>query len=411
VSAAGSDSFTVDSFSVQLGPSSVMDVQGTADGAGYRFFARGLVPLERAVALGKVAGLAGDAPVFNASAIVDFNIAGAWNDPARARGTARMQNLTAWIPGVKNRLVLTQADAQLTDSSLVVSHINGEFEHSLVAFTGSAEKPWECGNQPCTLGFDLHSAKLAVADLRELIGLNDNAKGWLPFLTSSSAKLPAFRAKGKLSADEFTLARIPLQKFSGQLEFADNKLVLTEGTAKLAGGGIEGEWRADWSGSQPRFTSTGTLTGVDLGRLGPAEEEQTTGVMASWLSGHAQVKYAIKFEGKTPQEMFSSASGRAEFSVNGGDSRALALQADKPLRYQSAQGVAELEKSTLNILPSKIKSENRIYDVSGKVSLGERRADLKVSSGGSRWDVTGALDNPQVAPHPLTAQTTSAHRQ
>src|SRR5262249_10291325 len=41
-SAAGSNSFTVDSFSVQLGPSSVMDVQGTFDRAGYRFFARGL---------------------------------------------------------------------------------------------------------------------------------------------------------------------------------------------------------------------------------------------------------------------------------------------------------------------------------------------------------------------------------
>ena len=412
VVAAHPDSFTLDSFSVQLGPSTALDVQGTMDGAGYRLLARGMVPLERLLVLAKLVGLSDEVPNFSASAVVDLNLAGAWGDAAlaRVRGTAHIQNLAAWIPGVKNRLVLTQAEAQLTESSLLLKHINGQFEHSPVAFTGSVENPWDCPKPtPCALEFDLHADKLDVADVNVLLGLTD--KGWsLPFF-SSSGKLPDFRAKGTLSADELTLAHVPLEKFAARLEFGGNTLVISHAAANLGGGSIEGEWRADWSAAQPRFSSAGTLTSVDLDRLNAGEEDHGLELMSSWLTGRAQAKYSLQYEGKTPQEMFANASGRADFIVTGGESHALLLQGAKPLRFQTVEGVAELGKETLNILPSKIKAENRTYEIKGKVTLTDGQANLQVIGSGSRWDITGALDKPLIAAQPMTAQTTSAHPQ
>lgn len=406
------DSFTIDSFSVQLGSSSALDIQGSADGAGYQVSARGLVPLERLLMLGRLAGLSTAVPNFTASAVVDLKVAGSWGDTASppVRGTARIQNLTAWIPGLKNRLVLTQAEAQLTDTALVLNHVTGQFEQSPVAFSGSIERPWECEKtSPCVLGFDLHADKLVVADLSGVMGLNE--KSWsLPFF-SRSGKLPDFRARGTFSADELILAHLGLEKLAARLELGDNKLLMNNLTARLGGGSVEGDWEADWSGSQPRFECSGVLNGVDLERVGDSEEQPSFDLMTSWLTGKAQAKYALRFEGKTSEEILANTSGRVEFTVIAGDSRALLLQSSKPLKFQNFQGVAEVGKQTLTVLPSKIKTESRIYEISGKVSLADRRADLKISSAGSRWDVTGALDSPRVVTQPMTAQTTSAQRQ
>jgi uncharacterized protein involved in outer membrane biogenesis len=405
------DSFTFEPFSVQLGSSTVLDLQGALDAAGYRLSGRGMVPLERLLALGKTAGLSGEPPALSASAVVDLNLAGAWGDAtvSRVHGTAHIQNLTAWISGIKNRLVLTEAEAQLTDSALVLSNINGQFEHSPVAFTGSVKKPWDCGAAPCVLDFDLSSDKLAVADLSALTGLSD--KGWnLPFF-SSSGKMPDFRARGNFSAAELTVAHLAFEKFIAHIDLGDHALTVSNAAARLGGGAIEGDWQADWSGTQPRFTSTGTLAAVDLERLGGSAAAQNFELLCSWLTGKAQASYSLHFEGKASQDMFMNASGRAEFNITGGDSRRLLLQAAKPLKFQSLQGVAELNKETLTILPSKIKAENRIYEISGKVALADRQANLKVSNGGSRWEVTGTLDQPRIAAEPMAAEAASAHRQ
>src|SRR5262249_7140936 len=110
------DSLTIDSFSIQLGPSTTLEVHGNLDGANYWITTKRLLVLERLLVLGKVAGFQTPAANFNASAIVDLNISGPWANftPPRVRGTAHIQNLTAWLSGVKDRLLLRQADAQLT---------------------------------------------------------------------------------------------------------------------------------------------------------------------------------------------------------------------------------------------------------------------------------------------------------
>ncbi len=399
---------TIDAFSVQMGPSTTLELQGNLDSAGYFASAKGMVPMERLLAFGRATGFTSQAGSASASAQVDFNISGVWAGfpPAKLHGTAHLQNLTAWIPGIKDRLLLSEADAQLTDTAFQLNRITGQFEHSPVAFTGSVSSPLNCaGDAACPLEFDLHFDTLAIADAADLLGFSD--KGWtLPFISGSENKLPEFRAAGKLAVDELKVADMPLEKFAAHAEIGDHTLALSHIAAKLGGGTTQGEWKVDWSGSPTHFVGTGSLDSVALDRVGPLDT--VPGQVAQWISGKGQLSYNVRFDGKAPADLLSSAAGRIEFQVSNGSSKMLMLEGGRPLRFQTLQGALEIDKQSLKILPSKFKAENRIYVSSGTISLANKQAKLKVSTSGTEWEVNGALEKPQITPQPLTAQAAPA---
>jgi AsmA protein len=402
------DSLTIDAFSVQVGLSTALEVQGYVDGAGYHITAKGLVPLERLLLLGKAAGFPSELSNFNASAMVDLNVTGAWANsaPARLRGSAHLQNLAAWIPGIRDRLVLSQADAQLTDTGLSLNHITGQFEHSPVAFEGTVTRAWSCPATPCLFEFDLHAGSLAVGDVADLVG--SAGKTWnLPFLSASSSDLPTFRAHGTFSADHLVVAHLPLEKFTTSLEVGDRELRANHVSARLAGGNVEGEWRSDWTGSTTRYIASGKLTGVILDQLTAPTGAPSLELLTAWLTGKADVNYSLRCEGRNEQELTASAAGQLEFSVANGSSRSLQLEASRPLKFQSVQGDLQVEKQVLKVLPSKFRAEKRIYEVSGTITLVDRRVRLKVTNGGSQWEVTGPVDSPQISPQPMTAQSST----
>src|SRR5262249_25660395 len=323
--------------------------------------------------------------------------------PGNLHGTARLQNLAAWIPGIKDRLLLSEAEAQITDATLTLNHVTGQFEHSPIAFTGSVAGPLNCSAESaCPLEFDLHFENLAVADVATVLGFSD--KGWnLPFISGSDNKLPDFRAAGTLAVGELKVAEIPLEKFAARVEVGDHALTLNHMAAKVAGGSTQGEWKVDWSGSQPRYIGSGSLEGAALDRVGPLDTP--AGQIAQWISGRGQISYNVRFEGKSPADMLSSTGGRVEFQVSNGNSRIMALESGRPLRFQAAQGALEIDKQSLKILPSKFKAENRIYIASGNISLANKQAKVKVTAGGNQqWEITGALEKPQITPQPMTAQ-------
>src|SRR5262249_42837794 len=204
---------TFDAFSVQMG-ATTLELQGNLDSVGYFASAKGMVPMERLLAFGRATGFPSNLGNATASAQVDFSIAGAWANPvpAKLQGTARLQNLAAWIPGIKDRLLLSEAEAQITDATLTLNHVTGQFEHSPIGFTGSVASPLNCpGDSACPLEFDLHFDNLAVADVATVLGFSD--KGWnLPFISGSENKLPDFRATGTVPVGQLTVAEIPLHK-------------------------------------------------------------------------------------------------------------------------------------------------------------------------------------------------------
>jgi hypothetical protein len=404
-----SGSLTVDAFSVQMGPSTTLEVQGSLDSNGYFVSAKGMVPMERLLAFGRATGFHSQIANTTASALVDLNVSGPWANftAPKLRGTAHLQNLAAWIPGLKDRLVMQEADAQITDTALVLSKINGQFEHSPIAFTGLISSPLICtGSAPCPLQFDLHLDSLALPDVAKLMGFTD--KGWnLPFFPGSDNKLPEFRAAGSVSVGELNIADIPLEKFAAHVEVGDHALTINRMAARIGGGTTQGEWKIDWSGSQPRYTGSGSMESVTLERVSP--QNTVAGHIAQWIGGRAQVSYATHFEGDTPQEMSASTGGRVEFQVSNGTSKMLALDAGRPLRFNGAQGALEIDRQVIKVLPSKFKAENRIYLMSGTISLANKQAKLKVSTSGTQWEITGALERPEITPQPLTAQAAPAH--
>jgi hypothetical protein len=404
-----SGSLTVDAFSVQMGPSTTLEVQGSLDSNGYFVSAKGMVPMERLLAFGRATGFHSQIANTTASALVDLNVSGPWANftAPKLRGTAHLQNLAAWIPGLKDRLVMQEADAQITDTALVLSKINGQFEHSPIAFTGLISSPLICtGSAPCPLQFDLHLDSLALPDVAKLMGFTD--KGWnLPFFSGSDNKLPEFRAAGSVSVGELNIADIPLEKFAAHVEVGDHALTINRMAARIGGGTTQGEWKIDWSGSQPRYTGSGSMESVTLERVSP--QNTVAGHIAQWIGGRAQVSYATHFEGDTPQEMSASTGGRVEFQVSNGTSKMLALDAGRPLRFNGAQGALEIDRQVIKVLPSKFKAENRIYLMSGTISLANKQAKLKVSTSGTQWEITGALERPEITPQPLTAQAAPAH--
>jgi hypothetical protein len=402
-------SLTVDAFSVQMGPSTTLEVQGSLDSKGYFVSAKGMVPMERLLAFGRATGFHSQIANTTASALVDLNVSGPWANftAPKLHGTAHLQNLASWIPGMKDRLVMSEADAQITDTALVLSKINGQFEHIPAAFTGSVSSPLNCaGNAPCPLHFDLHLDSLAISDLANLMGFTN--KGWsLPFFSGSDNQLPDFRAEGTLAVGELNIADVPLEKFAAHVELGDHTLTVNRVAARIGGGTTQGEWKIDWSGSEPRYSGSGSLEGVVLERVSP--QNTVAGQVAQWIAGRAQVSYSTHFEGKTPQEMSTSAGGRVEFEVSNGTSRALALDAGRPLRFNSAQGALEIDKQAIKILPSKFRAENRIYQLSGTISLADKQAKLKVNTSGTQWEINGSLEKPEITPQPLTAQAAPAH--
>jgi hypothetical protein len=403
------NALTIDSFAVQLGPSAALQVQGNLNGKGYWMGAKGMVPLERLLALGRASGFESQIANTTASAQVDLNISGPWSNfaPPKPHGTAHLQNVATWISGLKDRMVFTEADAQLTDAAVTLTHITGQFEHSPIVFTGSVVAPTTCAENACPIQFDLHLDALNLADAAGVLGFGD--KSWtLPFLSSSGSKLPDFRAAGTLSIGELRLATIPLEKFTARVEMADHALLISRAAAKIGGGATTGDWKIDWSAATPRYTGAGKVDAVSAERIA-APQDSFSGLVASWISGKTDLKYSAHFEGRTAAEMLASAETRVDFTVTNGSSRALLLEASRPLKFQNAQGAVELDRGTFKVLPSKFKAENRIYVMSGTVSLANKQAKLKMSNNGSQWEITGAMDKPQIVAQPITAQAAPAH--
>ncbi len=211
-----------------------------------------------------------------------------------------------------------------------------------------------------------------------------------------------------MSIGKLTLAEIPLEKFTAHVEMGDHSLLVNRATAKIAGGSAEGDWKIDWTGSTPRYNGAGKLDAVFTERLA-ASPDSFAAVLASWISGKTDLKYSTHFEGKTPAEMLASAGSHVEFTVTNGSSRALLLEAAKPLKFQNAQVAMELDHAVLKVLPSKFKTESRIYVMSGTISLANSEAKLKLNNNGSQWEITGAVDKPQIVAQPITAQAAPAH--
>lgn len=396
----GARSLIFDPFSIQMGNAASFQARGTFRAQDYLVAITGTAPLDRAVALARVGGFR--SRVTNAAGLVtlDVGIHGVWANfaPTQVTGTAHLENVTARITGVKERLLLQTGDVHFSDSEAVLI-ATIQFEHSPIQLAGSFISTLNCTSElGCPLQFDLRGDSLAIADVHNLLDLQE--PGWrLPF-TSSSTQLPDFRATGTLSLGNLTIGALPMEKFIAHLDFAEHSLAISNIHTGIADGSMQGEWKIDWSNSPPRYSGTGTLVGVSLDSI-PFPD---SAVLGSWISGKTNLKYSLDMAGAEGSELLASVKGHAEFTVTNGVSRALTLELAKPTRFQTLQGRCEINREVLELLASKLKAENRIYEISGTISLASQQANLKVRNSATQWQITGTLEKPAVVAQRLTAQ-------
>jgi hypothetical protein len=172
---------------------------------------------------------------------------------------------------------------------------------------------------------------------------------------------------------------------------------------------VQGDWRMDWTASPVRYISTGTISGVSIEHV--TLPESASSLLASWISGKTNVRYSLDFTGNSGPEMLANARAKADFTVANGLSRALMLEPAKPTRFQGFDGKCEINHEVLELREGKFKAENRIYEMSGTISLADKQTKLKVSNSATQWEITGALDKPKVASQRLTVQQISANNQ
>jgi AsmA protein len=398
------DGIAVNSFTIQLGKTGAAQAQGNLTATGYAFTAKGTAPLVRVLDLGRAVGFPSHIVASSGSTDFDLTMSGAWANfaPASLGGAAKVRDVEAVVPGFKSHLLLSAANAQFTDAGITLTRIAAQFQHSEVAFTGAVSKPLNCeASQPCAMQFDVFADRLSTDDLASLLG--SGGKWNLP-LFSSSSKLPEFRAAGTLRFDTLKIGRVPFQEFSAHAEVGAGIVALSQMSARIGDGTTEGNWRIDWNASPLRYSGSGTLTGV-------SPEHLEMPLLTSWITGKSNVKYTLNLAGNDGAQILRSASGQVEFAVNNGVSQALTLDASRPTKFQNLQGSAEMNRAVLKLITSKFKAENRIYIVSGTVSLADKQARLTVSDGANHWDITGALDKPNVAAPRPVAQEASAHVQ
>lgn len=399
----------LDPFSIQLANQASLQARGSLGSSGYVFSVKGSAPLDRFLELGAIAGFRSRLSRVTGNIAMDINMFGLWKGfaPAGLGGTAHIENLTAAIPGVRDRMIAPMADVRFSDPDMVLV-LDAQFAHSPVQFTGTITNPVHCQSEtPCPFQFDLRTDSLAAEDVAALIGPDQS--GWkLPIISSLLAeKLPDFRANGTVTVGELKLAQVPMNKFIAHVEVGDHSMVINQINARLANGTTQGEWHIDWHNSPARYTGTGTLNNVSLEDLSlPAS---VSSLLNSWISGRTTLSYNIDFSGATGPVMFSSAKGQVEFAVANGSSRMVALQESKPMRFQSLQGKCAINHQVLELQSGKIKAENRIYEISGTISLADKRANLKVSNSTAQWQISGGLDSPDIVSRRLTAQDVSNH--
>lgn len=400
---------TLEPFSIQLANDSSLQARASVRSTDYLFTLKGSAPLDRFLELGDITGFRSRMSRVTGKIAVDMNMSGAWLNfaPPGLGGTAHVEDLTASIPGVRDRMLLPTADVRFSDSDIVLV-VEAQFAHAPVQFTGTITNPVHCqSDTPCPFQFDLRAESLSAQDIAALIGPDQN--GWkLPIISTLLAEnLPDFRASGSISVGELKLGQLPLNKFIAHVEVGDHVMVISQINAKMAGGSTQGEWHIDWHASPVHYTGMGTMNGVSLDDLSlPAS---VSSLLSSWISGRASLSYNMDFSGANGPIMLSSAQGQAEFAVANGASRMVTLQEPKPMRFQSLQGKCSINHQVLEFQPSKFKAENRIYEISGTISLAEKRANLKVTNSTAQWQISGGLDSPDIVSRRLTAQDIPTH--
>lgn len=368
-------------------------VRGRFDGTGYHITLAGDTEVGRLLQVAQAFGLRPPQAGARGLAHLEMELAGNWLNfaPATALGSAQLRSLEVQVPGLAAPLRLT-GTAALSEATIELQNLTASVPEYRLALRGWVRIPRRCEQaEGCPAEFDLATPELVTDELNRLLNPQFRSRPWYRLAgADSEPRLWRFRAQGHLAAGRVTMKSLVATGVEVQAHIEPGRFILTDVAGEVLGGRHLGEWRADFTGSEPMY--------VGRGRLERASLEQLAGLMRDpWGSGTLSGAYQLTFSGWKPEDMARTASGSAEFELRNGALSHLSLAASGPLRLRRFSGRLLLRDRTLTFSEARLDAGDGPYSLTGTASFA-RELDLTFTARDSReYTVRGALARPRVS--------------
>ena len=137
---------------------------------------------------------------------------------------------------------------------------NGSATVGKISLGGSAGFPRSCDtDSPCEASFDLSSDELNPEQWNEVLNPHLKKTPWYYFwrTRAGSNALANLHASGHMASRRLTLGTVTGTAFATTFTFANGILELKNARADMFGGKVSGDWKIDFTGSEPSYECTG----------------------------------------------------------------------------------------------------------------------------------------------------------
>jgi hypothetical protein len=384
----------VHSFDLPLGGNTPATVDGTIDDERFAVHIKGDATLERLQQFVRAVGVGAPKLALVGPAAIDLVIGGKWTtlESPEVTGTAQLKGVRAAIPGLSVPVLIAGARVDLERDRFVLR--NASATVGKISLNGSASFPRVCdGESPCESSFDLRTDDLNPERWNEVLNPHLKKSPWYRLFGGFEAKrnvIADLRASGRLTARRLTLGAASGSDFETAFSIADGVLELKDAHADLLGGRISGNWKMDFTGSEPAYESTGVARRIQAEKLAPL-------LKASLGSGTLEANYKLEMSGWEAAALAASAAAEVDFTWSGGVLR-ISPDPKAPLRVLVGEGKAALDIDGWTISACQWKTPTGIYQLSGTASRDSVLALEFTQENGAVWKMAGTLLKPQLSP-------------
>lgn len=373
-----------------------LQARATLSRSGYEALVHGETGIKRLLQLAHAVGIPSPTVAADGSATVDLQISGGWNGQRPlVRGQAQLRSVRAQLRGLNAPLEITGADLSIEPKRVTVENLAASTGNA--TWRGSFEVARPCSTPAaCVFQFSVHTTELSARELNDLLNPALAQKPWYSFLSLSSGQ-PPFLAQahggGNIAIDKLKLGTTSCSHFTADLRLNSGELTLSNVHAELLGGRASGEWVADFSSKPPKYRGKGSLKAASLVAVAGLMHD-------SWMGGTGSIDYDFDASGWKLQDVLASAEANAEFTIAPGTFAHVVLPlAPEPLRAEIFSGNLQLQDGTFTFRDAKLRTSNRVYNLSGTASL-KGELSLKMT-GVTGYNITGTFLKTRVTTIPV----------
>jgi AsmA family len=197
------------------------------------------------------------------------------------------------------------------------------------------------------------------------------------------------------------MKKVAATDVTSMVELDRGKITLTGLQGQTLDGTHRGDWLIDASSQPLRYQCKGTLQGVSLAQASALTSD-------AWVTGTADGKYDLASTGNTIADLVAHAEGDLQFSMQNGTLKNIELSGGvKPFPVHRFSGHLKMKKGGWELRAGKLESRDGIYQVSGSASPSGILDLVLVRGDEQKWNVTGTLAKPRVAPGNRTEARTA----